>query len=415
MKKNKKIIQNFKRIIILGFFLSVSNAQETEYKLQFSNNSKQSYWWNEQNNFGKYPKQNVIDIFLRHNNSKVEYIINLSNAYSQKNKIKFGETFMKYNFRNSFIKAGKYYRDFSGYMNDDLSSGSMIISHNAQPINKIGFVGKYSFIKNPNLNFRYGIAHGEFEKNEFYSDEPFLHEKFIYLDFSRTKEVEFSIGFVHAAMWAGTTTEIGSDNNIGNQPDTFNDFLKVFISADGPKLPGEPHANALGSHIGIWDFLVQKNNLKFYYQHYFEDTSSLRFANKVDGLWGIEVSNFFKNNTILIEYLDTSNCCIDPPYQNDNYYNNYQYKGGWRYKNMIIGNPFVNHKADREKMHLIHLGLKCNFDKNTIKVLGSKKINFTDEIRYGISYERKFAKFDITLFSTGIGSDRSLGFKINIF
>ena len=63
MKKNKKIIQNFKKIIILGFFLSISNAQETEYKLEFSNNSKQSYWWNEQNNFGKYPKQNVIDIF----------------------------------------------------------------------------------------------------------------------------------------------------------------------------------------------------------------------------------------------------------------------------------------------------------------------------------------------------------------
>jgi len=138
--------------------------------------------------------------------------------------------------------------------------------------------------------------------------------------------LKFSIGFVHAAIWAGTTTEIGSDNNVGNQPDTFSDFFKVFIAGDGPKLPGDPHANALGSHIGIWDFLVQKNNLKFYYQHYFEDTSSLRFANKIDGLWGIELTNLLNNSSMLIEYIDTSNCCIDPPYQDDDYYSEDDYE-----------------------------------------------------------------------------------------
>ncbi len=415
MKNSKKIIQNFKNTTILAFLFCILNAQENQYDLQFSKNPKKTYWWNEQNNFGKYPKENVIDIFFRHNDSNAEYVINLSNAYSEKNKLKFGESFIKYSFKNSFFKAGKYYRDFSQYMNDELSSGSMIISNNAQPINKIGFVGKYSFTKKTNLNLRYGIAHGEFEKNEFYSDEPLLHEKFIYLNFSRNKELKFSIGFVHAAIWAGTTTEIGSDNNVGNQPDTFSDFFKVFIAGDGPKLPGDPHANALGSHIGIWDFLVQKNNLKFYYQHYFEDTSSLRFANKIDGLWGIELTNLLNNSSMLIEYIDTSNCCIDPPYQDDDYYSNYQYKDGWKYKKMIIGNPFVNHEASREKMQLIHFGMKHNFDKNVIKVLASKKINFADNIKYGISYERKFTKFSLTFFSSGIGSNQSSGFKINIF
>ena len=72
----------------------------------------------------------------------------------------------------------------------------------------------------------------------------------------------------------------------------FNDFWKVFISADGEKVEGQPHANALGNHLGIWDFYLNKKNksnvLKFYYQHFFEDTGGLRFQNRSDGLWGFE-------------------------------------------------------------------------------------------------------------------------------
>ena len=40
---------------------------------------------------------------------------------------------------------------------------------------------------------------------------------------------------------------------------SFNDYLKIFISADGPLLDGDAHANALGNHLGIWDFYFQKN------------------------------------------------------------------------------------------------------------------------------------------------------------
>ena len=31
----------------------------------------------------------------------------------------------------------------------------------------------------------------------------------------------------------------------------------MFISADGPLLEGQEHANALGNHLGIWDFNLQ--------------------------------------------------------------------------------------------------------------------------------------------------------------
>ena len=89
----------------------------------------------------------------------------------------------------------------------------------------------------------------------------------------------------------------------------------------------------------------EKRVIKFYYQHFFEDTSSFRFKNKWDGLWGLELTNYIPNTNILIEFIDTSNCCEDPPYQYDFYYWNYEYTSGWKYKNYILGNPFVNDTA----------------------------------------------------------------------
>ena len=75
--------------------------------------------------------------------------------------------------------------------------------------------------------------------------------KFVYINIIKSN-YEFGIGFVHEAMWGGSTRLLGS------QPDKIQDFLKVFISADGPYKEGEPHANALGNHLGIWDFFYKK-------------------------------------------------------------------------------------------------------------------------------------------------------------
>ena len=44
----------------------------------------------------------------------------------------------------------------------------------------------------------------------------------------------------------------------GNQPSAFKDFLKIIISADGHD-EGGSHVNALGNHLGIWDFYYQIN------------------------------------------------------------------------------------------------------------------------------------------------------------
>ena len=42
------------------------------------------------------------------------------------------------------FEFGRYYRDYSRYLNDELSSGSILISNNAQAMPKIGVVSNKS-------------------------------------------------------------------------------------------------------------------------------------------------------------------------------------------------------------------------------------------------------------------------------
>lgn len=389
-----------------------------EYNIDvWSYNGEKDYWWLFHNNEGRYIHNDNLNFDFFHERSKFEYKINLSNSFSRTEKLSFGESFIKYNLDNNlYLRAGKYYRDFSLYLNDELSTGSMLISKNAQPLKKIGFVGTYRLKKKDDFIFKWGISHGVFKKNKYYTDAPYLHEKFLYLNIKQNEKNHISLGFVHEAIWAGTTTMLGSSNNPGNQPDSFKDFLRVFISADGQQIPGEPHANALGSHIGIWDFNFLRSNMdktfQIYYQHYFEDTSSLRFANKTDGLWGIELKNYFPQTELLLEYVNTSNCCIDPPYQDDDYYFNYQYRDGWRYDNKIIGNPFINYYQSRDKIKLFHAGFTTNKEKITLKMKASKITSRNDLIKFQASLIRKFKQTECYLFIVGNQENQSFGFGL---
>jgi hypothetical protein len=304
------------------------------------------------------------------------------------------------------IKFGRYYRDFSTYLNDELSSGSMLIGKNALPIPKIGLLGEYHIKKKNKFKFSYGVSHSVLEKNDIYNKSPFIHEKFLYL-IKNENDYEYGFGFVHEAIWAGSTYLNGKF------PSSFNDYWKVFISADGVKLEGQPHANALGNHLGIWDFYYSKKNksnvLKFYYQHFFEDTSGLRFQNRFDGLWGFEYKDFSSKLNYVFEYINTSNQDLDPPYVNENYYNHSEYKLGWSYKGHVIGNPFINNVPSK----IIHSGISMDEINNyKFKILLSKRIDIKDTLKYSISVGKVFQNFTTLIFINGSKS-KNIGLRID--
>jgi len=402
----KSNIKNYYILLLVILFTTLySQDFENNYNLELNPNFS-NQWWSQYNNYGQKPSK----INFRYNG---KYQKNKTNYYfsvlASKDTVNISESFIKTQlFNSTYLKVGRYYRDFSLYLNDSLSSGSMLISNNAEPMPKLGILSSYNY---KDLDFTFGIAHGSFQKSEIYTKAPMLHEKFIYLN-SISNDYEFGVGIVHEAMWGGSTEDFG------DFPDSFKDFLKVFISEDGPLLEGEPHANALGNHLGIWDFYYKRkrNNkeLKLYYQHFFEDTSGLRFWNRLDGLWGIEFSDYIKNTNILFEYLNTENQDRDPPYVNENYYNHYQYHSGWSYKGYTLGNPFINH-LDNNPSKVLHLGImKNHLNQYAYKLLLSRRIDRSDPFKYEASISKTTNQFLIGAILRGEeGKSNNLGIKIS--
>lgn len=395
----------------LIFSTSIISTQsiKTTIEIGFNPSDNQS-WWVNKNNYGYDNYNNYQITRIDFHKQKIELTINLySNLYKLNENI-LNESFIKYKIsEESHLKVGRYYRDFSSYLNDDLSSGSLLLSNNSNAMPKAGFVAKKRI--GTDIFLDYGISHAIFDKNDVYTKAPFLHEKFIYLNFNKNSNT-FKIGFVHEAMWGGT---INNDNKFaGKQPQSFSDFLKIFISGDGPE--DFPHSNALGNHIGIWDFVYQKSHgdkiFKSYYQHLFEDTSGLRFKNRTDGLWGLELTNYIYKTNILIEYINTKNQFIDPPYVSENYYSHGLYSYGWSYKGFILGNPLISPLSNNSNDY-IYIGFESSLPKNFgIRINAFRILNRRDLIKNKIEVSKKMGNgFQLKVFYIKDNKKES-GFKI---
>jgi len=416
MLKKLKIIRinKFSKLFVILSFIAntllFAQEQKIELKIQ-SNPDILDSWWLEKNNFGITPTSFDFQGSWKLKTLRTTYAINI---FAQEKSVYFNESFIKHNFSDKiFLRVGRYYRDFSNYLNDELSSGHMLISNNARPMPKIGLVTSQKINKLEKIDFDFGIAHGFFDTNDMYNKAPLLHEKFLYMNI-RKNNYQVSIGFVHEAMWGGSTVIDG------DQPDTFKDFLKVFISEDGPD-EGGPHPNALGNHLGMTELFFQKNNnneiLKLYYQHFFEDTSGLRFRNEIDGLWGIELQNYIPETTILFEYLDTTHQDMNPPYVNDAYYNHSIYNMGWSYKNYTLGNSFINH-LEVEPTEVFHMGISGKILSGyQYKIKVSRRININDTIKYKLIFGKTMDsrnKKEIPAFNIFIANNESGKSRVGI-
>ncbi len=389
---SQKIKNNLFFLIIVSFTI-----QTCIYPYNGNKTIKKDFWENHNNygiNFSRLSFDEKNTLLSKNLDYKILIHFSENNFY-------LGETFIRKKFKKDYsVKIGRFYKDFSGYLSEELSSGSMLISRNAHPMPKISLLKKTTINSklSNNISIKFGISHGLFDKNDIYTKSPMLHEKFIYLNIIKNKN-SFSLGFVHEAMWGGDIV------NSSSFPSSISDFFKVFIAADGQKNTNEPHANALGNHLGIWDFnfkkKLNKSELSLYYQHFFEDTSGLRFDNRFDGLWGIEFSNFKNNSKLLLEYITTRNERIDPPYVNESYYNHYQYLNGWTYNNNIIGNPYIEYYKD-SPIDFIHLGIQKNIKESSkINFILSRNTNSEDFLKYKLITNIEVNRSEIKILLAG--------------
>lgn len=403
-----------KKYIFFIFLFQIIYSQNIIQEISFYKNpSENSYYWIENNNYGLGSSLYDLEIKKEFLTKDFEIFSSIIFSYSDDSKLRFKEVFLKKRVsNNTFLKIGKYYRDFSVYLDDELSSGSLLISTNAEALPKIGLLSKIEI--NDKFNVRLGISHAKLAKSKVYNEEPKIHEKFIYLDILMNEKEKFSIGLVHEAIWGG------SSYRLGKQPDSFRDFLKILISADKGKTEGEPHTNALGNHLGIWDFVYEKKinskKLSFYYQHLFEDTSGLRFANKTDGLWGLRLNNYINNLDILIEYFTTKNQSINPPYVDEFYYNHGVYDEGWSYKGKTLGSPFISStdSSIKNEFEIIYIGLNYKFSsKNSLKFICSKPLEPTEPAQFKVVAERKYKNKSFDFYALN-NLNNTIGLGINL-
>jgi len=190
------------------------------------------------------------------------------------------------------------------------------------------------------VDFEYGLGHFEMNDDR-YVDETMVHFKKLGVNVHLSDRVFIVAQLHHYAMWGGISPEEGK------LPDSFSDFIDVFLGRSGE---GEEQ-NSLGNHLGLYNlelhYTTKRGSYTFYHQHPFEDGSGSALKNFPDGIWGIyaahnnvDYSSVFKG--IVLEYIQTtSQSGGDGASGRDNYFHNNLYKSGWTYEGNVIGMPLI--------------------------------------------------------------------------
>ena len=132
MYNQKKLLQT--KFLLFFILSSPTICQNYSLKVDLQSIPKNNSWFLNTNNFGIENERVDGKLFFLMDYKNIQLKINSIITQNQ-----FLESYFKYNFsKKTNIKLGKYYKDYSGYLNNELSSGHMLISNNAMPMKKIG-------------------------------------------------------------------------------------------------------------------------------------------------------------------------------------------------------------------------------------------------------------------------------------
>jgi len=245
-------------------------------------------------------------------------------------------------------------REVFGNQDAELSSGGMIWSQNSRPIPKIS-IETNGYINLPYthkyLSFKGGLSHGWFNDNLGITGL-LLHHKYGAIKFGGSFPLTINYGIQHVAQWGGVSTQYGT------MPVTLGNYLRIFSGKTGNSTANmSDQINTLGNHIisqnlGL-DLKLKSVIVSLYWQNLTEDPP-IRFItstmNVQDGLWGmsIRLPHFKPLHSFVFEYMSTTD--QSGPWHDldgvifggsDGYYQNGAVPGGWSYRGMTLGNPWL--------------------------------------------------------------------------
>lgn len=288
-------------------------------------------------------------------------------------------------------------------LDNQLSSGDVILSSNARPIPGIRLsIPRFTVVPATKgwLQIKGNFSVGRSLDNAYLED--FIRDQQTYVKDIQWhyKSVHFRIkdtrndsplfgviGIQHIAQWAGTST----NPKIGKQPSSFKDFIRVVCgSSGGDQATLSDQINVLGSHHISYDLRLGYTRkdwtVEAYHQHLCYDKSGLELYNGADGLWGIQLTFPEKIswiNRMVVEYFSTMNGSGPFHYirfdhdkypgrggGGDNYYNNEEYISGNSYFNKSTGSPLIpspEYNEDHQlgfqnnRIRTWHIGLNGTF------------------------------------------------------
>lgn len=221
------------------------------------------------------------------------------------------------------------------------SNGNILWSGNNRAIPGITLESPKPINLGRYLTLDYGLGHYSLNDDRYVEDTR-VHYKKVGIGVKLNAKNRIKGTVLHYAQWGG------KHPLLGQLPDGLSDFVKVvFAQSAGDNAEFNEQVNALGNHIGSFDFEYEYSSeigtFNAYHLHLFEDGSGTAFKNFPDGIWGITYAPKDKKlKRILYEYVHTTDQSSgEGRSAGDNYFSNKGYRSGWTYEGNTIGLPFI--------------------------------------------------------------------------
>lgn len=252
-----------------------------------------------------------------------------------------------------------------GVGDEQLSSGSWIVSSNAHPIPRIT-VGIDNWTAFPGLfgyaEIKGGVSVGILSDHNPYVTHTKWHHLFAGLQLGGKLPINVSYELHHAAQWGGYSAKYGDLEN------NFSSLYNVVLGRSGGTAANE-FLNMQGNHIIGQTLCLTAKGKQWCVDAYWQsinDDGQLTFMgctqNKKDGLWGIHAQQtawpYISGLTYeFIHTTDQSGTFHDRDGMifggNDNYYNNIIYQQGWTYHGLTIGMSLLTPDNNRVCAHFV--------------------------------------------------------------
>tara|TARA_B100001057_G_scaffold495012_1_gene592946 strand:- start:11027 stop:12361 length:1335 start_codon:yes stop_codon:yes gene_type:complete len=392
---NSKLIKNI--IFASLFFNFILGQNSTSIKTNFTANQNIHPFINN-NSSGLYSNEVKNNFLIKSKLKKERFEYQIMLSIFEKD-ISFLDSYFTYTFKKMDLGLGNFKTNVKN-RNLELSSGSMILSNNANGIPSFYVDSRWLKIKN--FKLRAQLVHGEFPKQNRFKAGPLLHYKSLHFQTKINTNKIIQFGIEHAVQWGGV------DINGNKLPERATDYKDVFLGQRGGSTsPFLDQVNRIGNGLGAFNILYSSDNdgkiFQFYYDHYFDDESGVKFKNFGDGLIGLS----YKTNTFnfLFEHINTTHQSGNQhPPGVDSYYFHEVYLFGWSNGGVSMGNIFITPENNRRKIN--NFGLKSHFKNLDIFLRYAKADNY-------VPYNEKNNNLPIENHNSLISSNNYINFGLN--